>query len=309
MLKPISSANANSALYLLLCVGTLLGTTAIFAKAAPLSGWPPLALLQWSMVIGAALQIGFALFRRLRVVLSPRIIGVMAITGMLYAVPNALAFAAARHVGAGFVAMCFAFPLVLTYGMAILLRLETLQAIRLAGVLSGVAGGLVLALGRQAGGDGLGLWALAALSSPIIVSIGNIYRTLYWPEGVQPLQLSIGMLIFGALTLVGINLMLSVGGGGTMVPGAWTPFAVALLAGQSLISAIMFGLYFRLQKLAGPVYLSQIGSVSAVIGVGLAFILFSEIPTYADMMAAGLIAAGIVLVNRRKLQPAAKQSA
>lgn len=293
------SANANSALLLLLIVGTLLGTTAIFAKSAPLAGWPPLALLQWSMVVGAGLQLAAAVAGRLRTALSPRIFAIMAITGFLYAVPNALAFAAARHVGAGFVALCFAFPLVLTYGMAIVLRMETLQAARFAGVLSGVAGGVVLAVGRQISGDALGLWALAALASPVIVALGNIYRTLYWPAGVQPLQLSIGMLGFGAVTLVLINLFVGGGAVAIMLPEAWTVDAIALLVGQSLISAIMFSLYFRLQALAGPVYLSQIGSVSAVIGVGLAFLLFNEIPTGADMVAAALIAAGIVLVNRR----------
>lgn len=311
MPKTLSSANANSALVLLLVVGTLLGTTAIFAKSAPLAGWPPLALLQWSMVIGAGLQLIAAMAGRLRTTLSPRIFGVMAITGFLYAVPNALAFAAARHVGAGFVALCFAFPLVLTYGMAIVLRMETVQAARFAGVLSGVAGGIVLAVGRQVSGEALGLWALAALASPVIVAVGNIYRTLYWPAGVQPLQLSIGMLGFGALTLVLINLVLAGvwpntwdgtwdgGQGAAMLPTAWSFDAIALLAGQSLISAIMFGFYFRLQALAGPVYLSQIGSVSAIIGVGLAFFLFNEIPSGADMVAAALIATGIFLVNRR----------
>jgi len=221
------------------------------------------------------------------------------VTGILYAVPNALAFAAARHVGAGFVALCFAFPLVLTYGMAIVLRMETVQAARFAGVLSGVAGGVVLAVGRQVSGDALGLWALAALASPVIVALGNIYRTLYWPTGVRPLQLSIGMLGFGAVTLVLINLFVGGGAGTAMLPEAWTFDATALLVGQSLISAIMFSLYFRLQALAGPVYLSQIGSVSAVIGVGLAFLLFNEIPSAADMVAAALIAAGILLVNQR----------
>lgn len=300
MQKTLPSANANSALLLLVIVGTLLGTTAIFAKSAPLAGWPPLALLQWSMLAGAVLQMAVGFVLRNPITLSPAIFGIMAITGFLYAVPNALAFAAAQHVGAGFVALCFAFPLVLTYGMAIVLRLETLQAARFAGVLSGVAGGVVLAVGHQLGGDGLDPWALAALASPVIVALGNIYRTLYWPAGVQPLQLSIGMLAFGAVTLVLINLFLGAAGQGVvMFPAAWSFEAIALLAGQSLISAIMFGLYFRLQKLAGPVYLSQIGSVSAIIGVGLAFILFNEVPTWADICAAGLIAAGILLVNRR----------
>jgi len=299
MPKTNPSANANSALLLLLIVGTLLGTTAIFAKSAPMAGWPPLALLQWSMVAGAGLQMAAAVAGRLRTVLSPRVFTIMAITGILYAVPNALAFAAARHVGAGFVALCFAFPLVLTYGMAIVLRMETVQAARFAGVLSGVAGGVVLAVGRQVSGDALGLWALAALASPVIVALGNIYRTLYWPTGVRPLQLSIGMLGFGAVTLVLINLFVGGGAGTAMLPEAWTFDATALLVGQSLISAIMFSLYFRLQALAGPVYLSQIGSVSAVIGVGLAFLLFNEIPSAADMVAAALIAAGILLVNQR----------
>ena len=41
---------------LLLIVGSMLGVTAVNAKAAALAGWPPLALLAWANLGAAALQ-------------------------------------------------------------------------------------------------------------------------------------------------------------------------------------------------------------------------------------------------------------
>lgn len=57
-------------------------------------------------------------------------------------------------------------------------------------------------------------------------------------------------------------------------------------------------LYFVLQKLAGPVYLSQIGSVAALVGLALATLLLAEPLSARIAVAAGLVACGIFLVNR-----------
>ena len=59
-----SATDIRRAVLLLLGVGGLLGTSAIVAKFAPAVGWSPLPLLQWSMLLGGALQLGLWLWRR-----------------------------------------------------------------------------------------------------------------------------------------------------------------------------------------------------------------------------------------------------
>ncbi len=292
-----AEASPSSALlpvFLLLVVGAMLGVTAVIAKAAALAGWPPIALLAWSLLGAALLQIGFTAASGRRLKTSPSHLRYFLISGLLFALPNALAFAAAQHVGAGIVALCFAFPLILTYGLALCFRLERLQSLRLGGVLLGLVGALVIATGDT----GLGLrpsgWLLAALAAPVIIALGNLYRSLYWPQGATALELSPGMLLAGG----GILLAALLASGATLHPVEWNLMTGAFLLGQTAIFALLFVLYFVLQKLAGPVYLSQIGSVAALVGLTLATLVLAEPLSMKLLVAAAFVAGGILLVNR-----------
>ena len=82
------------------------------------------------------------------------------------------------------------------------------------------------------------------------------------------------------------------------MPGTWSLEATGLLAAQITIFTFQYGLYFRLQHTAGPVYLSQIGSVAAVIGLGLGYLAFVEVPNMAKLAAVAAVGAGIVLVSK-----------
>ncbi|MEP0452751.1 MAG: EamA/RhaT family transporter, partial [Roseibium sp.] len=137
-----------AAVVLLMIVGALLATSAVFAKWAPSAGWSPVALLQWSLLGTAAVQFAVVGCRkagsargrpeerqvRLNVARARQLTLYCAASGLLFAVPNALAYASARHVGVGFIALCFAFPLVLTYALSVVLGRERLNGRRLSGV-------------------------------------------------------------------------------------------------------------------------------------------------------------------------------
>ncbi|WP_417667173.1 DMT family transporter [Roseibium sp.] len=294
---------------LLLLVGTLLAGSTVVAKLAPAAGWSPLPLLQWSLLSAALLQaviVGvrdlasrkapFPAAGRKRNLLQrfPGIAVYMLVSGILFAIPNALAFSAVLHVGAGFVALCFAFPLVFTYALAVFFKLEAFHALKFAGVLLGVTGGVAMVLGGLVTSPESLPWAVAALAMPVIIAAGNIYRSLFWPKGVRPAVLSSGMMAFGFLTLVPATLVIGEGG---PIWDDMTGAMVGLLALQSGLFTLLYALYFRLQKLAGPVFLSQIGSVAAVVGLGLAYVMFAEVPDAGKIAAVGLVAAGISLVT------------
>lgn len=290
--------NVWHAVGLLLATGSLLGLSAIWAKASGSVSWPPLALLLWSMVIGAAIQTAGQLARRRTPLPGGSALVFAIFSGILFAIPNAITFAAVEHVGAGFVALCFAFPLMLTYALALALRMDRFDGMKFLGVLFGVAGGAVLATAKTGVDGGYNLWVLAALSVPVILAIANIYRSAYWPKGADSMQMSIGMLVFGAVTMVAMLMFFGIDFG----PADWTAESAGLLAVQSLTFAVLYDVYFRLQKLAGPVYLSQIGSVAAVTGIALAYLIFAEIPSTQQSIAAILVAIGLVLVNRAMIR-------
>jgi len=292
----------DTPLVLLLTVGSFLGISTLFAKAAPEIGWHPVALLQWSILGGAAglfatTRLAGLRKRRQRPARDEghrqRLVIYVFVTGLLFIIPNMLAFAAAPKVGAGFVALCYAFPLVLTYAFAVILRLQRFQILMGGGVLFGVAGGVLLAISGAELSAEASMWSALALSIPFFLAAGNIYRTLKWPKGAQPVDLALGMMAVAFLALSAFTAAWGI----PVTPVNWTNEATALLAVQTVIFGLQYGLYFRLQQTAGPVYLSQIGSVAAVVGLGFGYLIFDEIPNAAKLGAVLSVGLGIVLVT------------
>jgi drug/metabolite transporter (DMT)-like permease len=195
------------ALALLLAIGALLGLTGNLVKLAGNAGWQPMAYLLWSLIGGGLLLLLFAWLRGERPGLSPRLQRYYLGSGLLsIALPNGLLFSSISHVGAGFASMCLAFPPLITYLLALALRMEGLSRIRLLGICVGLLGSLLLALGKLNSGDSPMLWVLAALCVPVFLALGNVYRSRYWPSGASPLSLAPGMLLGGAALLVPMGL-------------------------------------------------------------------------------------------------------
>ena len=89
------------------------------------------------------------------------------------------------------------------------------------------------------------------------------------------------------------------GGGWNMAPLLAIP---GLVAAQVAASIIMYLTFFRLQAVGGPTYLSQIGYVAAVLGVGVGVAFLGE--TYPAGVWAGVavVAAGIALTTIAQLR-------
>ena len=159
----------------------------------------------------------------------------------------------------------------------------------------GLTGALLLVFAKADGRGRELAWLAIALSAPLVIARGNIYRTLNWPAGASPLSLAPGMLIAASLllilfmTLAGIPIVPAPNDG-----GLWP------LAAEIVVFSATYSLYFTLQKLAGPVYLSQIGSVGAAAGAALAVIILGETAVPALGLAMIVILAGAFLVNRTR---------
>lgn len=283
------------AVALLFTIGTLMGLTSNLVKLASSSGWQPMAFLLWSLLGGGLLLLLFAWLRGERPGMSLPQQRYYLASGLLsIAVPNALLFSSIGHVGAGFASMCLAFPPLITYLLALALRMEGLSRIRLLGICIGLSGSLLLALGKLNSGDSPTLWVLGALSVPVFLALGNIYRARYWPSGASPLSLAPGMLLGGALLLIPTALL-----GVDFTPHLDNTKAVGLLAAQMLLFAAVYALFFILQNLAGTVFLSQIGSVAAITGAAIAIGLLGEQGSLSMLLAALCIVGGVLLVAWR----------
>lgn len=289
-------------LALLLATGTLLGISTNLAKLAGDAGLAPMSFLMWS-VLGAALVLGGVEAIRGRFPsLNARTLEYFVVAGLVgVAAPNLLFFAAVPRVGASFVALAIAFPPLFTYLGALLLGMETFQARRAGGVALALGGAAVLAIYKLTAPDANAIWIIATLSGPILLAVGNIYRTARWPEGAKPDELAPGMLAASALMLLSAGLV------AWAFPNTSSDFSFAvpthraapvlIVLAQVATFSVQFFLFFILQKRGGPVYLSLLGSVGAVVGVPIAVLLLGEALPQGLAVGGVLIALGIWLLT------------
>lgn len=283
------------ALGCLLLVGSCLALSLTVGKLADDAGAPRVSFLMVAMAGAGLVLMGLAASRRRPLAFDRRALEYALVAGALLALPNALAFVAIRHVGAGFISLSFAFPILITWVLAVCLKLERLRLLRLSGVVLGLGGGLVLAAAKAGGMNAAPGWALLVMAMPLVIALGNIYRTLRWPEGGSPLFLAALMLLGGAVTLLPLSLALEPG----QLPVLFSRAAVLqLLALEVTVFTVLYLFYFVLQKLAGPVYLSQIGAVAAVVGTLIAVLALGEAPPPNLGLAALLVIVGSLLFQR-----------
>ena len=277
---------------LLLAVGTLLGLNFPLGKLAqaaqvPAVLWAALISLGASSLLGAWL-----LLRRRPVVCDAQHLRYFVITALVsYALPNLLVLAAMAHLGSGPTAMMFTLSPLFT---ALLSRLAGLRAparLEYWGIAIGFGGALLVALARgEAGRPAAWLWVGVGLLIPLLMALGNVYRSLDWPPRADATWLAVGSHGVAALLLLAL----------CALTGAWRGLpALAgvpwLAAAQVAAAVLMFPLFFRLQALGGPVLLSQIGTVGAGVGVAVGAGLLGE--RYPPLVWGGvaLIALGIGL--------------
>lgn len=286
---------ASRLLLWLIVTGSLLGLFVFLAGIAMGRGWSPLAFLVWSG-LGSALLMGLAVAATEQLPpLSTPLLRYALLSGLIsFTLPNAISFLAIPHVGAGFVALCLAFSPILTYGLAIPLKLDRLSAIGAAGMALGLGGAGLLALSQVEGGGGW-FWILAAMSAPAALAAGNIYRTWDWPAGVSGRILAPAMVLTGSLG-AGLAALAS---GATLAPPDWSRAALEPLVAQVLLLAIYYNCHFVLQRIGGPVVLSQISWVGALVGKGAAVVWLGERAPPGLIPAFLLVLLGVILVSKR----------
>lgn len=278
----------------LLVGGALIGISTNLAKYANEIGVTPLAFLFWSITGAAIILLLVAIIKKELPPLTARSFEYYFVAALVsVAGSNLLLFSAIPHVGASFVALIVSLPPLLTYLGALMLRMERFNIIRALGVAAALSGAGVLAVRKFSAPDASIVWILLALCGPVLLAIGNIYRTLRWPDQASPNALAPGMLIAAALLLFMCSALPDFSVHVSLT--GWLPLGVIVV--QAGLFAGQFLLLFVLQKTGGPVLLSLLGSVGAVVGVPVAIFLQGENPPAGLFFGASLIALGVALVT------------
>lgn len=284
---------AQQALPLLATTGTLLAVAVLLSKLAAAHNAPMLTYL--CMALGGSGIILTLMSRgQPRPAASATVLLVYSLgAGALMALGSALGYLAVDKVGAAFIAVALAFPPLLTWFLSLLTGLETFAVSRVAGLLISLAGGALLALGKgldvpdaEIGG------VLLACAMPVVLAVGNVYRSFFWPNGTSARQLAGLMLLCGAaLTLPFAVWQDGVGAALVLLQ----PRLLPILSCAIISFVFQYLTFFRLQQIAGPVYLSQTGSVAAITGTPIAIVVLGESVPDGFAHAAALIIFGLAI--------------
>lgn len=280
---------------LLLAVGALLGANFPLGKLARLAAVP--ALL-WAALISLSVCVvlgGWLLLQRRAQPWNAQYARYFLITGLFStALPNLLILSALLHLGSGLTAVMLTLSPMVTALLARLAGLRAPSGLEYGGIAVGFAGALLVVLARgEVGQPAAWLWVALGLSIPVVLAVGNVYRSLDWPPGADETWLSVGSHAVAALLLLAACALTGAFDGLPLL--ARMPWTVTI---QAVVSVLTFPLFFRLQAVGGPVLLSQIGTVAAGVGVAIGAGLLGE--RYPPLVWAGvvLIALGIGLTVR-----------
>ena len=277
---------------LLLMSGSLIGLSFPMAKLASASGITPLF---WAMLTSlgavAALLPALLVQRRLRLPSGKQLRYCLIAGPLSFAAPNVLLVISVPHSGAGYTGLMFALSPLFTLVFATLLRQQTTNGLGIVGVILGMLGAIAVSISRGNANDTLGLgYLLLALCIPVLLAMGNIYRSWDWPAGAAADELALWSHSFATISY----LLLIISIDGTDSLSQWT-IAPALSSVQLLIAAATAPLVFRLQLRGGPVLLSQLGYVAASISMIISASLLGEQYSPEAWTGAVAIVLGILL--------------
>ena len=284
-------------LALLVMLGAMWGLSLSLGKIATTAGVHPLGLVLWQAGLGACIVLGFCAargrlkwlsLRHLRYYLGCGVLGVV--------VPAVSIYAAAPHIPAGVLAILVTTVPMVTYALALGMRLETLRMARVSGLLLGFAAVLMI-VGPRASlpAPGMAGWVLVAMVAPVCYGLVNVFIARYRPENSDSIALAAGVLGTAALIVAPVALL---SGTAHMIGPPWDVVDMAVL-GLPVITGIAHAVMFELIRMSGPVFFSQVGYLIAAAGVLWGMAIFGETHSPWIWAALALMFAGLALVNLR----------
>ena len=211
------------------------------------------------------------------------------------AVPYTLLAFAAPKVPAGAIALGLTLSPILTYVIAVLFRIDRVHLLRIAGILFGLAGILLVLLpGQSLPEPGMAPWLLMAFGAPLCYSLSNVCIAILRPPEMRAIPLTCGVFACASITMLPIMALTDNWWtfDATMTDGDWA------LIGTIVIIPIVYALTFVLIQMLGPVLFSTIGYFVTLIGLGWAALYFGEVPSPWIWAAIAILFLGLFLVNR-----------
>ena len=284
---------------LLLSLSILWGGSFFFAKIA-VSELGPLSVVFWRVAL-AALTLNALLAisgRSLARAGTPwRAFFVMGALNNL--VPFALIFWAQTHIGSGLASILNATTPLFTVVVAHLFTSdERMTGGKVAGVLAGLAGVVVLVGPPALRGIDAGVWGeLACVGAALSYALAGVYGRRFKEMKVAPLEAAAGQVTATSLLILPIMLVCKPAGSVTTWPGleTWS----ALLGLAILSTALAYVLYFRILATAGATNLLLVTFLIPVTAILLGTSFLGEQLEMRQVAGMALVGLGLVAIDGR----------
>jgi drug/metabolite transporter (DMT)-like permease len=282
----------------LIACGLAWGSTQTLGKLAVSTGYRHFGLLFWQFAIGAGLLGLILTLRRGWPPLTRATLGFALLIALIGSIiPGTTFYLSVARLPAGIMSILISTVPMLAFPIALALGMDRFSALRVAGLLCGLAGvALIAGPGATALPPGISpLWLAVAMIGPLFYAIEGNYVARFGTQGMDGLQAMALASTVGAV----LTLPLALGSGqwiNPLVP--WGAAEWAMLA-SSIVHALAYATYVWLAANAGAVFASQTSYIVTGTGVFWAMAVLGETLSPFAWGALILMLAGLALVQPR----------
>ena len=281
---------------ILLWLGIGWGSTQPLGKIATQSGAGPLGLIFWQSVV-CVIILGASSLARGRGLVFTREAAVfyvvVALLGTL--LPGMTFYISVERLPAGIMSIIISTIPLMAFPMALALRMERFDGLRLLGLMVGLVGVALIALPRASLPDpGMVAFLPLALLGPLLYALEATFVARYGTAGMDAVQAMFGVSVLAMV--VSLPMMLATGQG-------FVPWPVgrpeAALIGSSALHGLLYATYVWLASRAGSVFASQSTYLVTGSGVLWAMVILGERFSPLVWLALVVMLAGVALVRPR----------
>ena len=208
-------------------------------------------------------------------------------------IPNFILYLSAANLSAGTISILLALIPFCAYIIALILRIERIDLMRLFGVILGfIAISFLVFPGHASNKTYLNFWIMIGLLVPILIGSVNISLASERFKKLKPLHIAFGMNLLSAMLL---SLMLPSNVNFWFSLNSSKLFFLLFLL--SFIGSIGFIIFIKLVKNYGPVFASQVNYLVTLFGIMWGYIIFSEVHSIRFWVSLLLLIFGLFLVR------------
>jgi drug/metabolite transporter (DMT)-like permease len=283
------------AMVMLFLIGITFALTFVFNRLAITSGIPLIPYVAWQALGGALILLIICGVNGEFPEITSRSLRLYFVAGLLnICIPVLVLSFVAPKVPSGILSLGLMLIPLMIYALALALGMDQFRAIRLIGILAGLAGVLFVVLpqaslpSREMAG-----WVLLGLVAPLCYALGAILMAKMQIAAPKSLLLAAGLLAAAGVVMLIVMVL----------TGTWWFFEGAFATGHWATlgamanQAAMFVLMFEIIRRAGPVFFSTSNYIATFLGVVWGMLFFGDTYTLWIWAALGLMFIGLFCVN------------